>query len=315
MPIKPELKEWLDRLPLKDEVKSILNGELEKDEVQTKFFETMVPRSEYSKTLNAKDQEVAAQRQQLEVDQRAAQAAKQSYDTFKASEEKRVQKFYADANAQLAAEQAQRKAYERRLGELVAQNLITQEEATVAKQEFVPQAPVPPVAPEGRKYVTEDKLLEAVGTTQTQYVHAIAKINDIADAHFDLFGVRLNRQELVDKTLQLSKTNPGVKVEQVWAETYKVQEKQAELAKQAEESRIKAAVDEALVRDRSERAIAGDNAPYSGLDDPITGHKHILSIFSEKDGRSRGLGVSPTVAKAAEAYRQKQASGSAGKTG
>lgn len=312
MAIKPELEAWIKTLP--EATQKLLMPEFEKEEVQKTIGAHFVPRSEVSKALDTKDQEVAAQRQQLEADQRAAQAAKQSYDTFKASEEKRVQKFYADTNAALANEQAQRKAYEKRLGDLVSQGLITQEEATVAKQEFTPvPAAQPPV--ETKKYVSKDDLESTIVGSYAQNARNIARLNDIASLHQELFGERLNQRELVETAL---KSEGNKTVEQIWAEKYGVEQKRAELQKAQFEAEKKAAIEEALVRDRSERAIAGDNAPYSGLDDPVTGHKHILSIFSEKDGKSRGLGVSPAVAKATEAWRQKQATagvGNGNKTG
>jgi hypothetical protein len=307
MAIKPELKEWMDKLPLSDNVRTILAGEMEKDEVQKAMEQSMVPRSTFSKELDKKDQEVAAQRQQIEADKKAAAAAKQSYETYLASEQKRVNEFYDKNNKALIAEQNQRKAYETQLGKLVADGLITPEEATVAKTEFVPTQPVNPTP--SPRYASKEELAQSLEQTQFQNVHAIARINDIADAHFDLFGTRLNRQELVQATLDAGGKK---KVEEVWAEKYGVEARRAELQKAADEARIKAAVDEAVVRDRSERMIEGGNAPYSGLDDGQD--KHLLSLFSSKDGVSRGLGVTPGVAKAVEAYRQKQAAGSV-KTG
>lgn len=301
MAIKPELKEWMDRLPLSEEAKKLLTPELEREEVQTKFFETMVPRSTYSRDLNNKDQEVLTAKQQ-------ATTAKQTYDTYLATEQKKVNDWYAQHNKTLVAEQAQRKAYETRLGELVQQGLITQEEATVAKAEFTPTTPVSP-APDTRRLVSKDDLATVIEQNQFQNVHAIARINDIADAHFDLFGTRLNRQELVQATLDAGGKK---KVEEVWAEKYGVAEKRAELQQAKIEADKKAAIEEALVRDRSERMMEGSNAPYSGLDDGQD--KHLLSMFSAKDGNHRGLGVTPGVAKAVEAYRQRQAAGSV-KTG
>jgi len=309
MPIKPELKEWLDRLPLSEDTKKLLSPELEKDEVQNKFFETMVPRSEYSKTLNAKDQEA---KQLIENERKITLMTKNSYDTFKANEEKRVREFYDATNAQLLAAQKQAKAYESRLGELVNQGLITTEEATVAKTEFIQQQIQQP--PIERKYVSKEDLDSTIGNTYIQNARNIAKINDIADAHFDLFGTRLSRDELVQATLDANQgSSKVVTIEEVWAKKYGVDAKRTELSKVAEDARIKAAVDEALVRDRSERAIEGSGAPYTGLDDG--GNKHILSMFSAKDGAHRGMGVSPSVARATEAYRQKQAVSSNGTAG
>jgi hypothetical protein len=224
-----------------------------------------------------------------------------------------VNKFYEDNNAALKAERDQRVAYEARLKDLVTQGLITTEEATVAKADFVAHQTAQP-AIDTKRFVSKDDLDSTIGNTYIQNARNIAKINDIADAHFDLFGTRLSRDELVQATLDANEgSKKVVTIEEVWAKKYGVAEKRAELQKTSDEARIKSAVDEALVRDRSERAIAGDNAPYSGLDDGA--NKHILSIFSSKEGSSRGLGVSPTVAKASEAFRQRQAAGSVAKSG
>lgn len=300
MPIKPELKEWMDRLPISEEAKKLLSPELEKDDVQNKFFETMVPRSTYSKDLDKKDQEA---RQQIENERKAALAAKQSYETFQQNEQKKVNDWYAKNNAQLVAEQNQRKAYEAKLADLVRQGLIDPEEATVAKQEFIQQQQAAQPPAETKKYVSKEDLESTIGGTYIQNARNIAKINDIADAHFDLFGTRLSRDELVQATLDANEgSKKVVTIEEVWAKKYGVAEKRAELQKLAEEQRIKAAVEEAVVRDRSERAIEGGNAPFNGLDD--SGNKHILSIFSSKDGKHRAMGVSPGVAAATEAWRQ-----------
>ncbi len=302
MAIKPELKEWLDKMPLSDNVKTILNGELEKDDVQNKFLDVMVPRSTYSRDLNNKDQEA---RQLVEAEKKAALAAKQSYETFQANEQKKVNDFYKKNNDALITEQNQRKAYEARLGELVSQGLITSEEATVAKAEFTPAAQPLATRDEAKRYVSKEDLAQTVEQTQFQNVHAIARINDIADAHFDLFGTRLNRQELVQATLDAGGKK---KVEEVWAEKYGVEQKRQELSKAQFEAEKKAAIEEALVRDRSERMVEGSTAPYTGLDDGSD--KHLLSLFSSKDGNHRGLGVTPGVAKAVEAYHQRQAASS-----
>jgi len=301
MPIKPELKEWMDKLPLSENVKTILSGELEKDEVQTKFLDSYVPRSSFSKELDKKDQEVQTAKQQIEAERKAALVAKQSYETFQQSEQKKVNDWYEKNNKALLAAQSQLKAYEARLGDLVSQGLITPEEASVAKTDFIQQQQAQP--PVERKYVSKEDLDSTIGNTYIQNARNIAKINDIADAHFDLFGTRLSRDELVQATLDANEgSKKVVTIEEVWAKKYDVATKRAELQKAADEARIKSAVEEAVTRDRSERAISGDNAPYSGLDD--SGNKHILSMFSSKDGKHRAMGVSPGVAAATEAWRQ-----------
>lgn len=313
MPIKPELKQWMDSLPLSEDVKKLLSPELEKDEVGKKVLETVMLRSDYSRALDQKTQEVESFKQQAT---REVEAKKAGWDSFKATEEAKAKKFYEDAQAQIRQANADKAAYAQRLSDLVAQGLINAEEAAIAKTEFNQRTDAgtqiqQPVSQPAAKYVAKDEVQQLIGNTHLQNVQASARINDIADAHFDLFGVRLNRQELVEKTLEVNRQRRAlgqdeVYVQDVWRSVYGVDAKRQEIEQIQRQKEKEEYAAEQVTRALSERAQAGDSAPYSGLDS--NGDKHILSIFSSKDGKSRGMGVSPTVAAAAQAYRDNQRS-------
>lgn len=302
MAIKPELESWIKALP--EDTQKLLRPELEKDEVQKIVSETVMLRSDYSRNLDQSKKEVESAK--LAAAQQA-EAAKQGYDQFRQVEQERVNKYVTDTNQKLIQQQNQLKAYEDRLGSLVNQGLITQEEAAISKQDFIIQQQNQPVVQQpDRKYVSEEVLRKTSDELKGYGVSATAVINDIADAHFDLFGQRLSREELVAKTYEVNEKRrllkqPEMKVAEVWRAIYDVDKKREELQKTSDDARIKAAVDEALVKDRSERAIAGDSAPFSGLNS--NGDKHLLEIFSSQDGKARSMGVSATVAKVIEARR------------
>lgn len=309
--MKPSLQKWFDTLPIKsEEARNALKTQLEDPEVEKIVEESVMLRSDYSRTMNEGQQKV----------QKALQDAEQlktSYATFRQQEEAKVQQFYKENRAALAKANAEKTAYATRLTALVNEGVVSPEEAAIAQDEFLAAqnaaalrdanagANPDPV----RKVVTEEKLKEALGSSQTQFVHAIGTINDIADRHFDLFGKRLNRAELIQATYAAGGNKTVI---DVWKEKYGVETREAELAAAAHKKELDDAIAEALVRDRSERAIAGETAPYSSLDSG--GDKHILSIFSAKDGKARAMGVSPAVAKASEAYRRNQALKGAGNT-
>lgn len=308
MPVKPELKTWMDSLPLSEETKKLLAGDLEKDEVQKVVSETVMARSDYSRKLD----ENKTLQTQLENDRKATNDERTAVTRWKQEEEARVKKWHADNQAALAKEANQKKAYEAKLAKMVSDGWITPEEAQISNADFIANQPITqsqPVDRDGRgRFVSPDDLIAANAETRNMSVHAIAKINDLADQHFDLFGTRMNRQELVDLTLQMAedaRVNRRAipKVEDVWRVHYKVDEKREEVRQAKIDLDKKAFAEEAVIRDRSERALAGDNAPYTKLDDKA-GNQHLLGLLSNsKDGSARAMGVSPTVAKAVEAYR------------
>lgn len=136
------------------------------------------------------------------------------------------------------------------------------------------------------------------------------EIDDLLDEHQELFGKRIRRAELAAKIREVAAQNPKVTNREVWEKTYGVAAKRDEIAKATRQKDIDAAVQEALVKDRTDRMMNPDRGGQA----PDAYRSPVMRIEQDKTKRPAS-GVSDLARRGAEIVRQKLADRNAKQAG
>lgn len=112
---------------------------------------------------------------------------------------------------------------------------------------------------------------ETFGTMAVQMLRNQGELLELDQLHRDLFGKPMpNPQSLVDDLLAASQRGEqGATLRSTFERKFNVAERRAELNEQSIQERIKRSVDEALIKERSERALSGNRAAPDGPASPV----------------------------------------------
>lgn len=295
MALKPELQTWLDQVKdsLSKETRERLEQDLATEAAATKFKDTILARSDYSRAMD----QLRAEEQKLKAEaDKSTQEATALIGANKKWREDNV-KAYETAIKERETAFAELEAHRARIKVLAEQGLIDPEDPTLAVA-----AQVKPKDDggngKGTNYLTQEALMEALAKKDAELVSAIANFEDLADEHFQLTGQRLKRADFMQAMIK----NPNKTMYQVWEEGYGITQKRKEL----EEASIQRRIDEARAEERakvlSERATDALNpnpASLSRGDD-----KHIISLFTSDKNNARQTGRTPGVAEAVASWER-----------
>lgn len=273
--MKPELKSWLEHVgpKLSENVRTILNTELEKDDVANVFRETVMARSDYSRAQDELRKEGETLKANAEQKSREAEAllnanTKWREDNLVIHEQALKAKELADA--ELASHRARIKA-------LAEQGLIDPNDPTL-------QAAAPTLKADPKiNYLTQEAFEAEQAKKDWNTANAFSAFEDLADEHFSLTGQRLKRTELLQELAR----NKDLNLTQVWEKKYNIPQVRADIAAKAEQERTQKAIAEAIAKDRSERATDAHAFRPRELDSDGE-NKHLLSLFPNQTNASHG---------------------------
>lgn len=254
MALSKEAQEWLNSLRtegnLSDEVIAQLRTAAEGNTKTDEFLKGSVLRQQdYSR----KQSEVQAAQAEVEktrlalVEKEAGVARFQTdLGTWKNVADGKIIKAEKDLEtARVKAEQANARLL--RIGAqygVPAEELALEGEPIVTEQNKTPNSGI-----DMSQFVRK----EDVGKNVREAVLADAMIHDLSTAHFELFGKPLPQaQKLVEEAL-----NTGKPLTEVWAEKYKVKDRQNEVTEAGITQRIKEAVDAERAKLASESSLPG----------------------------------------------------------
>lgn len=264
MALKPEVKAWLDSLPLGKEAKEVLEKEAEREEVQVKLRETVLARSDYSRSMDALRTQEQALKAEADTAKQRAESLIQANVKWRNDNQGVLAKAVEDAKKKEAIlAQAQQ-----RIQSLVDQGLPIDPRDILGDPSDHRGEPPQPLAP-GKRVFNEDQMAELMKRKEMEFAFAMANFEDLADQHRRLFNESLNRKELVKEMLEKGKT-----LEDVWREKYKVDDKEKELAEAEITERVQKAVAEERTKILSERYAPGSPVAGIGL-----GDEHIINVL------------------------------------
>lgn len=296
MALKPELKSWLDQVgpKLSENVRTILAGELERDEVATVWRDTVMARSDYSRAQDELRRDGERLKAEADLKAREAEAllaANQKWRADNSEAYEQALKAKELADAELAAHRA-------RIQALAEQGLIDPNDPTLAATKRANGGADPAKGTNGTsKHLSQEELDALLAKKEaamaTSFADAFTYFEDLADEHLALTGQRLKRTELLAEL----KKNPNANLQQVWEQKYDIPKIRAELAAKAEQEKIDKAVAEAIAKDRSERAVDAHSFRPRDLDSDSE-NKHILSLFPDQNNNASRLSDGVRAAKA-----------------
>src|SRR3990172_2971613 len=204
MALKPELQAWLEQVgpTLSKETAERLKQDLETEAVATKFKDTVLARSDYSRAMDT----LRADEQKLKADsEKATQEANALIGANKKWREDNV-KAYEQALREKDTAYAELEAHRARIKALAEQGLIDPEDPTL-------QTGVKPVdKPNGKggesvNYLTQEALMQVLAKKDQEFANAFTHFEDLADEHFQLTGQRLKRTELLQELMKFPDKN------------------------------------------------------------------------------------------------------------
>ncbi len=296
MAMSKETEEWLSALEREGGMSGASVLELKQHFSHSKADEfvkgSVLRQSDYSRSMAEVQRlksEAEAERQQLT----AAEEATRKYQTELVQWQQGAEPAFHKANKE-------REIAERKAANAVARLKSRAAELGLDETELLRDLDIPasasvvPPAGGGNMDTSQFITRESLQKTAREVALLEGVVNDLADTHFDLFGKRLNRTELIKAA-----TTSGKSVEQYWNETFKVEEKRAELANVAVEKRIS----EAVAAKEAELRSQIPNAMLPRPDDVFSRHKifsneSLMKTSREEQGRESGRpnGVSAAIA-------------------
>lgn len=269
MALKPELKSWLDQVApsLSENVRTILTTELEKEDVAKVWKDTVMARSDYSRSQD----ELRREKEAAEAAKKQSEAWYETLTNWRNTEEKKVAEAIEAkklADAELASHRA-------RIQALAEQGLIDPNDPSLK----VATNPPANMDQKTQNILTQEAIEALLAKKEaamgSSFADAFTFFEDLADEHFSLTGQRLKRTELLAEL----KKNPNMTLQQVWEQKYEIPKIRAELVEKSYKEREAKAVAEAIAKDRSERAT--DVHAFRPRDMESDGeNQHILSLFN-----------------------------------
>src|SRR4030095_1198363 len=269
--MKQELKSWFDQVApkLSENVRTIITAELEKNEEAANVLrDTVMARSDYSRAQD----ELRKEKETAQAARQQSEAWYNTLNTWKTDQEKLVAEAIEAkklADAELASHRARIKA-------LAEQGLIDPNDPSLQEvHKPTPAGSAAAVQSSLTQEAIEALLAKKEAAMGSNFADAFTFFEDLVDEHYQLFGTRLKRQELLADL----KKDPNSTLQQVWEKKYNVPQVRQELAEKAIQERIAKATEEAIAKDRSERAT--DAHAFRPRDMESDGeNQHILSLFN-----------------------------------
>ena len=287
MALKPELKSWLDQVgpKLSENVRTILSTELEKEDIATVWRDTVMARSDYSRSQD----ELRREKEAAEAAKKQSEAWYQTLTDWRNTEEKKVTEAIEAkklADAELASHRA-------RIQALAEQGLVDPNDPSLQQMNKPNGNGTTKEQPGLTQEALEALLAKKEAAMGSSFADAFTFFEDLADEHFQLFGKHLKRTELLAEL----KKDPSSTLQQVWEKKYNVPQFRQELAEKAVQERIAKEVAEAVAKDRSERAT--DVHAFRPRDMESDGeNQHILSLFNTNSNTANSSSDAVKAAKA-----------------